>query len=195
MTHLYDGARRGNIAVHHRGVCGSESDPADTACYEVKNCSTGEYNYFYDFCIARNGDVYTSFATACESVPFYRNSTGGATCGANCNSASVTAVMMQRCYGGSGCSCPQSGFTDAQLCGLAYVSLHLGVPASLANHKPHRKWGALAPCGGGCATECCGTNLADDSLYGWTSAGQSQMNRMLWMRGNLANGCSCTGIC
>jgi hypothetical protein len=141
------------------------------------------------------------------SIPFYKNSTGGAICGGNCNSAGMTSVMMQRCYGGSGCNspCPLAGFTDPQLCGLAYLSLHIGNWGGVQNeynHISHLKAGSAQPCGdcsscGGCGTECCGTNLATGSTSsGWTSYGLEQINRALWMRYNLSIGCNCTGeIC
>lgn len=198
MSHLTDGARRNYIAVHHRGACGNESDAASTACWERISC--GSYKYFYDFCISRSGDIYTSWDTACLSYPFYKNSTGGATCGANCNSASVTAVMMQRCYDAADCGCGLQGFTDPQLCGLGYLSLHLGTGGSnpnTYNHINHRKAGSWNPCGDGCSTRCCGdwfwSPPGDD---GWNGNGREQMNRMLWMRYNLSIGCNCTGeIC
>lgn len=198
MSHLYDGARRSVIAVHHRGVCGSEADPASTDCWNRISC--GSYNWFYDFCISRNGDINTSWDSACLSYPFYRNATGGATCGANCQAAGTTAVMMQRCYGGSGCgACNLAGFTDPQLCGLAYVSLHLGAGApnpNIYNHITHQKAGSWNPCGGGCFTECCGTYFTAPSPSGWSNNGEIQMNRMFWMRYNLSIGCNCTGdIC
>lgn len=199
MSHLYDGARRSVIAVHHRGVCGSEGDAASLDCYSRISCGT--YNYFYDFCISRAGTINTSWDSGCMTSPFYQNSTGGATCGCNCNSAGVTAVMMQRCYSPGGtCSCPLIDFTDPQLCGLAYLSYHLGTGGAVQNeynHISHLKAGSWAPCGGGCATECCGTSLATiSSPSGWTDEGLSQMSRMFWMRYNLSLGCDCTGsIC
>lgn len=217
MPHLIDGAtRRTTVVVHHRGACGSESDAACTHCWERQNHPTcnGSYKHFYDFCVSRDGTIYTSWddkgsnpgdaitapcgASAnppCESQPFYKNSTGGAVCGGNCSQAGYTSVMMQRCYGGCG-TCVTT-FTDQQLCALAYLSLHLDITASVANHIPHRKARALNPCNvSGCSTtECCGTNLADDSEDGWTTTGRDQMDTMLWMRANLANGCACNGIC
>jgi hypothetical protein len=201
LSHLYDGARRGYIAVHHRGVCGSEGDAASLDCWSRISC--GSYSWFYDFCISRNGTINTSWDSACLSYPFYRNSTGGATCGCNCapftGFTGVTAVMMQRCYGGSGCNspCPLTGFTDPQLCGLAYLSFHLGAGAPTPNeynHISHLKAGSWAPCGGGCSTQCCGTNLAQTgSSSGWTIEGLYEINRMLWMRNNLASGYDCLG--
>jgi hypothetical protein len=203
LSHLFDGARRGYIGVHHNGGCGSEGDAADKDCWSRISCGT--YNHFYDFCVSRNGTIATSWDTACLSYPFYRNATGGATCGANCvpnpTFGGLTAVMMQRCYGGNGCSCPLAGFTDPQLCALAYLSYHLGAGTwngqtpSLGNHISHFKAGSWNPCGGGCFTECCGLNLAGPTPSGWTAEGEYEMNRMLWMRSNLAAGCSCTGLC
>jgi len=109
--------------------------------------------------------------------------------------------MMQGCYGG--CGCDLSGFTDPQLCGLAWISSHLQVPTpNTFNHISHRKAESWQPCAcgscgeGSCAfdTLCCGTNLATlGSSDGWTAEGDYEINRALWMRTNLERNCDCTG--
>lgn len=185
--HMTTSPRRNYIVVHHAGYAGSENNSACTVCYNPPS-------YFYDFCIDRWGSV-------CD------NGTWGQSCGghafqANCN---TIGVMMQGCYGGCG-SGDLCCLTDAQLCGLAWVSHHLQVPTpNLYNHISHRKASSWRPCAcgscgeGQCASDtvCCGTNLATLSTpHGWTNEGQYEMNRMLWMRSNLDRGCNCTGeIC
>ncbi len=193
-------ARPNYIVVHHRGACGTEGDSADTDCWRW--ISGNAYHHFYDFCISRDGTIYTSWDTARQSIPFYQMSCGGHAFQANCIS---TGVMMQRCYGGNGCTCPQAGFTDPQLCGLAWLAWQIGVPSpNLYNVISHRKAESWQPCAcftcgeTSCAgdTECCGTNLATLSTgHGWTTEGAHEMNRMLWMRNNLINGYNCLGTC
>lgn len=170
MSDLSTSPRKNIILVHHFGACDTENNAACVSC-------SVPGDHIYDFCIARNGDV-------CDTGQ-WDEAVGGHSF--NCNTTSI-GVMMQGCYGGcSGCA-NQSSFSDQQLCGLAFLSLHLTTPAALDNHRPHRRCDA---------TICCGSNLStNDTTDRWTTLGRDQMNTMLWMRSNLANGCNCDGsIC
>jgi hypothetical protein len=200
VSHLSTAPRRQAIVVHHRGVCGAETDPADTDCWAW--ISGNLYNHFYDFCVDRVGNIYESWDTARQSIPFWQMSCGGHAYQANCV---ATGVMMQRCYGSSQCTCSQPGFNDAQLCALAFLSLHIDMPVNNTfNHISHNKAESWQPCACGscgesnCAapTDCCGTNLqTSGTADGWTTEGENEMNRMFWMRSNLLNGFNCLGTC
>jgi hypothetical protein len=186
MSHYSTSPRKNYIVVHHDGGCGSENFTACQACYNPPA-------YFYDFCIDRVGNI-------CDNGT-WTQSCGGHAFQANC--ASI-GVKMQGCYGGCG-GCDLAGFNDPQLCGLAFLSLHLLVPSpNTFNHISHNKSQSWKPCAchscseSGCAgpTACCGTNLQTPATGdGWTTEGFNEMQRMLWMRNNLANGFNCLGTC
>jgi hypothetical protein len=191
MSHFSSSPRRQAIVVHHAGIPYSDTHAASDDCYVPGD-------HFYDFCIARDGSIY--------DVQSWMQSMGGHAFQANC---ATIGVMMQGCYGG----CPYGnllgvGFSDGQLCGLAWISLHVAMGTNNEyNHISHNKAASwkpcpcyqgccgLSPCDCACATACCGTDMQGATSSGWTSFGLNQVNRMFWMRNNLANGYNCLGTC
>lgn len=172
-NHFDDAPRAGYIMVHHSGYPNAHLE--ENSC-EV--CSA------YDFCIDRAGDICSSGR--------WDDSSGAHAYGCNCK---ATGVMLYGCFGGC-TSGNVPGPSDAQLCSLAYLSLHLGTPDGLWSHRPHRRCSYWNPCdvSNPTVTVCPGTYLATgDASDGnkWTDTGEALINKMLVYRSRLARGCAC----
>lgn len=178
-SHFSSSPRAGMVMVHHAGSPDSHLNGACNACDDP-----GDHTY--DFCIARNGNI-------CNTGR-WSQATGAHAFG--CNSCSV-GIMLQGCFGG--CFSGNIGQpSDEQICSLAFLSLHLKTPNSLSGHRPHARCHHIncSNVSNPTVTACCGTKLAThDTGNHWTSLGETLMNRMLTYRANLANGCTCQGLC
>lgn len=178
-SHWSSSPRKGVIMVHHNGSPNTGSNTACTSCNSGGNV--------YDFCIARNGNI-------CNTGRF--SSSSGAH-GYPCNSCSV-GVMMQGCYGGC-TSGNLAEYSDAQLCALAVIMLHLETPAEQSRLRPHKYCEHMICDCSGCTdepTKCPGTNLSNhQTVSHWNTTGSNLMARVIGYLGNLKRGCSCTGIC
>jgi hypothetical protein len=173
-SHFSSSPRRAYIMVHHAGIANSHDNPECTSCNVPGD-------HVYDFCIARNGDI-------CNTGQ-WRESTGGHAQGCNCD---TVGIMMQGCFGG--CTSGNVGDpSNAQLCSLAWLSLHLGTPATLNRHRPHRRCASWNPCNSSdpTATVCPGSHLTNNDADRWDSNGEALMNRMLVYRDRISRGCSC----
>ncbi|HYU58674.1 MAG TPA: N-acetylmuramoyl-L-alanine amidase [Actinomycetota bacterium] len=171
----YQGAPRADwIMVHHTG--------APNAHLETDACADC---YYYDFCIDRSGDICVNGR--------WDDSTGAHARGCNCR---AVGIMLYGCFGGcngGNVSAP----SNAQLCSLAWLSLHLGTTADVNHHKPHARCASWNPCDdpNPTITVCCGDYLTEPHYSGdankWSTTGESLMRDMLTYRSRLARGCSC----
>ncbi len=184
-SHYSTSPRKSYIMVHHCGCPNSHLNSACTSCSCLSSSCSNPHEY--DFCIARDGSI-------CDTGRWSKT-TGAHAKG--CNSCSV-GIMLQGCFGG--CSSGNvSGPSDAQICSLARLSLHLGTDAFESRHRPHARCAHWNCDGSSSPThkDCPGTNLTvHDHTDHWNSAGHAMLNKMLSYRANLAKGCNCKGdIC
>jgi hypothetical protein len=173
-SHFSSSPRNAYIMVHHAGYPNSDENSACTSC-AVPN------DHNYDFCIARNGNI-------CNTGK-WDDQDGGHAHGCNCN---TVGIMMQGCFGG--CTFGNiANPSNAQLCSLAFLSLHLRTDPTLNRHRPHRRCASWNPCNHSnpTATVCPGENLTNLDANFWDSNGETLMNRMLVYRDRLSRGCSC----
>lgn len=145
-------SRKQYITVHHT------AGPQVSSNNYTAVCNDGKIGY--DFQIRSNGNYLKGQECGTQ---------GEHALGCNCNHV---GIVLDGCFGGTGCSNQAQMPTAAQESRLAWIWANLCTPRESSRLHPHMFCYLTQPCGAGTVTECCGANLASPSAAGslyWTN--------------------------